>query len=75
MKCNIDARGKAFRLVIGLALLAVAAIVAGCVLAGVLPRSLGNPVSVATAVVGLFGIFESRKGWCALRAMGFKTPL
>jgi len=24
---------------------------------------------------GLFQIFEARKGWCALRAMGIKTPV
>jgi len=30
-------------------------------------------VSVAVFVSGLFGLFEARAGWCALRAMGFKT--
>jgi len=24
---------------------------------------------------GAFAIFEARAGWCALRAMGIKTPL
>ena len=26
-------------------------------------------------LAGLFQLFESRKGWCAIRAMGFKTPI
>ena len=33
---------------------------------------------LAAGVLGLFGavgIFEGRKGWCAVRAMGFRTPV
>jgi hypothetical protein len=49
---------------------------AGLLLAGVLTGTLwliitGGVVSVS----GAFMIFEGAKGWCALRAMGVKTPL
>jgi hypothetical protein len=29
----------------------------------------------AAMLGGAFAIFEARAGWCALRAMGIKTPL
>jgi hypothetical protein len=31
-------------------------------------------VSIATTVGGAFAVFESRAGWCIVRAVGFKTP-
>ena len=74
MTCNIDARGKRVRLVIGVATFAV-----GCVLllAWAIPAAsaVAWVVSAATIAGGAFAIFEARKGWCALRAMGFKTPI
>lgn len=41
-------------------------------------RSLFIPFAITGAflvLAGVFQIFESRKGWCALRAMGIKTRL
>ena len=74
LHCNIDSRGRAARLVYGLALL-----VAGAVMALTWARTADSAWPwVATAAViagGAFAIFEARAGWCALRAMGFKTPL
>jgi len=32
-------------------------------------------VAIALLVGGGFTIFEARAGWCAMRAMGFKTKL
>ncbi len=29
--------------------------------------------SVAFGVVGLFALFEAGNGWCAMRALGFRT--
>ncbi|MCA9296588.1 MAG: hypothetical protein KC983_08720 [Phycisphaerales bacterium] len=75
MQCNIDARGKAVRLVFGVVLICIAAglaIAAGMnVLTGLWPW-------IAAGVIGAFGsfgIFEARAGWCAVRALGFQTPL
>ena len=30
--------------------------------------------AITCAALGAFAIFESRAGWCALRALGIKTP-
>ena len=74
MQCNIDARGKRVRLIngivtaaVGFALLRVWALPTGSTLAWV--------VAAAAIAGGAFMIFEARAGWCALRAMGFKTPI
>ncbi len=75
MQCNIDAKGKAVRLImgsmgalIGLALLLIyfTALAEGrwTMIAGII-----------AIVIGGFGIFEGAAGWCAVRAMGMKTRL
>jgi uncharacterized membrane protein HdeD (DUF308 family) len=74
LQCNIDAKGKVVRLIYGVVFL-----IAGVIL--LLTWALGSGsvlawiVSVALVIGGAFAIFESRAGWCAVRAMGFKTPL
>ncbi len=74
MRCNIDAKGKVVRLIYGIALL-----FAGIAL--IFFWSYGSAsivrwiVSIAVMLFGAFGVFESRKGWCIIRAMGFKTPI
>lgn len=75
MQCNIDARGKAVRLVFGLVGLLASAFVAALAIAGVTPLEIGLIVALLLAMGGAFGVFEGWKGWCALRAMGFRTPL
>jgi hypothetical protein len=71
---NIDARGKLIRLIYGAVL-----VVVGFVLLLAWAPNRGGAVawivSIGLIVVGGFAIFESRAGWCALRAMGFKTPV
>ena len=32
-------------------------------------------ISIGCLMAGAFGVFESLKGWCVMRAIGFKTPL
>ena len=72
--CNIDARGKRLRLLIGLASVAVG--VALLLLWALPARSLaGLIVSAACLLAGGFAIYEARAGWCALRAMGVRTPV
>jgi membrane protein YdbS with pleckstrin-like domain len=74
LQCNIDSRGRAARLVYGVVL-----VVAGAVMALTWARHNDSPWPwVATAAViaaGAFAVFEARAGWCAVRAMGFKTPI
>ena len=72
--CNIDARGKLVRLWYGIALIVVGALL---LFTWAMPRGtvLAWVVTVACVLGGAFAIFESRKGWCVLRAMGMKTPI
>jgi hypothetical protein len=73
MACNIDQRGRTARLVTGVI---VDLCGAGLIAAGVLN---GNPLVLAAgilaSVTGSFMIFEGLRGWCLLRALGFKTRL
>ena len=74
LQCNIDAKGKAIRLVYG-----VVFVVVGIVLIFLWARPTGGwlpwTVSLLVLIGGAFAIFESRAGWCVVRAMGFKTPI
>ena len=76
LTCNIDARGKAVRLRIGIVLTLVGIMGAlGIALFG-LPGGTGAwLVVVALLTSGGFSIFEARAGWCAVRALGFRTPV
>ena len=72
--CNIDSKGKAVRLVSGLVvtLVAVLLILFWAVRVG---GWVAWTASVLLVLFGAFQIFEARKGWCVVRAMGFKTPI
>ena len=37
--------------------------------------SSGLPAAKFWLAGGAFAVFEARAGWCAVRAMGFRTPL
>ena len=74
LQCNIDARGKAARLVWGLV-----CIVAGAAAAVLWALPTGSAwawvVSALAVLGGAFAVFEARAGWCVVRAMGFRTPI
>lgn len=74
MQCNIDAKGKAVRLIYGLLMIALGAVLSALILMEVLPGGWVWAGVVALVLAGAFGIYEARAGWCAVRAMGFKTP-
>lgn len=74
MQCNIDAKGKSIRLLLGLAHLLVAVVLAGLLLAGVLTPTWWWFVVTGLGLGGSFMVFEARSSWCVVRAMGFKTP-
>lgn len=74
LQCNIGSKGRAARLIYGVVVLlggiasaAFWAMPSGSLLAWV--------VTVSLVVAGAFAIFEARAGWCAVRAMGFRTPI
>ena len=72
LTCNIDRKGRRLRAVNGFILLALAIFLA-------IFWANGNGlipwlIVVFCLLMGLFCIFEGLVGWCALRAMGIKTP-
>ena len=75
LSCNIDRRGRAVRAFLG------AALVAGGVIAFVAAaRSESGGaalwfIGAGTTLGGVFCLFEAVNGWCALRAVGMRTPL
>lgn len=73
MQCNIDAKGKAIRLIYG-AVLLIIGVIAIFVWAWPTGTGLSWTISLAMVLSGGFAIFEARAGWCAVRAMGFRTP-
>jgi hypothetical protein len=75
MKCNIDARGKRWRLISGVGCSAAGPVLG--TLAFALDRGFWGLLIGGAGLLagGLFQVFEARKGWCAVRAMGFKTPV
>lgn len=75
MQCNIDARGKAIRLVVGMLHVLGAAVLAVLLISGVLTAAWWWIVAIGLAGGGAFMVFEGWSGWCVVRAMGFKTPI
>jgi hypothetical protein len=60
---NIDWRGRLVRGLGGLALLGGA----------VFCRANWPWLALGLAMVGVFGLFQALRGWCLMRACGFKT--
>ena len=73
-ECNIDAKGKLFRLTVGIF----------SVFSGIVIISLFNlNIFISEGILimglfsirgGLFAIWEAREGWCLVRAIGIRTP-
>lgn len=74
MQCNIDNRGRTARIVSGVLTAAVGAgLLAAWALQTTPPWTIW--AGLAALAGGAFMIFEGLKGWCVMRAMGFKTPI
>ncbi len=76
MHCNIDARGKAARLILGIAMILIGVVLLTLRHFGPLdaqPADWPLFAGIASVLFGAFGVFEGWAGWCAVRAMGFKT--
>ena len=74
LTCNIDAKGKAVRLIYGIILLLFAAALTIWWAWGT-QSPLRWGVVGACMIGGAFAIFEARAGWCVVRAMGIKTRM
>lgn len=73
LTCNIDQRGRKARLLTG-----IVVDITGMTLlvTGILMDDKTMIVGgVLLSLAGSFMIFEGAAGWCALRAMGFKTKM
>jgi hypothetical protein len=74
-ECNIEARGKAHRMKLGILLVIISIILAALTFFDILPSTLGWVLVGGCFAGGVFIIWESRMGWCVIRAMGFKTRI
>ncbi len=73
MQCNIDRRGRAARILTGAA---VEAAGLGLLTWWYFQGPAWTPwVGMGCVVGGNFAMIEGALGWCAIRAMGFRTPL
>ena len=75
MECNIDAKGKAIRLIGGLFTLLLGMTIGIFYGMGILIYSEWLTISICLIIGGCFAIFEGKAGWCAIRAIGIKTPI
>lgn len=73
LACNIDPRGRRARLIGG----AIVVLCGGAlIITGLIAKSKALLVlGIFLDVAGSFMIFEGARGWCALRALGIKTPM
>ncbi|HJM54720.1 MAG TPA: hypothetical protein QGI72_00580 [Poseidonia sp.] len=74
-ECNIGAKGKAVRLIGGLASLITGLVVAGLLATETLALGIGWMSVACLTLGGAFAIYEARAGWCIVRAIGIRTPL
>ena len=73
MQCNIDARGKAVRFVVGAVFEAAGILMLALAFAGVVQSRIAIGAAIAAMFAGLFMVWQGYTGWCAIRAMGFRT--
>ena len=75
MECNIDQKGRLARLYTGIIAIVFGIAIALLTYLSIIPASLGWLAAGSSLFGGAFAIFEARKGWCVVRAIGIKTPL
>jgi hypothetical protein len=73
MQCNIDAKGKAVRLRVGVIVALIGVILLVVYLLGVEDAKWVIGAAIAAIGCGAFAIYEGWAGWCVMRALGFKT--
>ncbi|MBU04105.1 MAG: hypothetical protein CMA58_03895 [Euryarchaeota archaeon] len=72
--CNIDSKGKLFRLIIGLLSVSGGIVLVSLFNYDVLISYTALTIGLMSIMGGLFAIWEAREGWCVVRAIGIKTP-
>tara|TARA_B100001250_G_scaffold185080_1_gene159190 strand:- start:801 stop:1034 length:234 start_codon:yes stop_codon:yes gene_type:complete len=74
-ECNIDARGQAARLRLGIIAVIGGGLLGATTFVGIIPPTIGYVMTTGSIAGGLFAMWEARMGWCVVRAMGFKTKI
>ena len=75
MTCNIDAKGKLFRLVTGIISCSFGIILFILISTNVITSSVYLLPALGSVIGGLFAVWEARAGWCIARSLGIKTPI
>lgn len=75
LECNIGARGKFVRLVLGFFGLIGSIPFIFMTSYGVIDNNLGMLIIAGLIGGGSLGIFEGWSGWCVARALGVKTSI
>lgn len=73
LACNIDRHGRIARIITGAVMDLCGAVL--IVIAVANRSSALLAAGILASVTGSFMIFEGVRGWCVLRALGFKTRL
>ena len=71
MTCNIDRTGRRIRAITGVGLIVVAIVWFAFMTSA---HWAVHALQALLALGGAFAVFEGLVGWCAIRAMGVKTP-
>ncbi len=74
MQCNIDQKGRVARIITGALTDAAGAGLVAAWFLEILPQ-WALFAGIGAMIGGTFSLFEGLKGWCIVRAMGFKTPM
>ena len=72
MECNIDQKGRLARLYTGIVAIVFGIILSLLTYLSVLPATIGWLAVAGSIFGGAFAIFEARKGWCIVRAVGIR---
>ncbi|NDG64826.1 MAG: hypothetical protein EBY29_15390 [Planctomycetes bacterium] len=75
INCNIDQRGRTLRIIMGAMIEAPGWVLLVFKFLGKIEGDWPWVVGAAAILGGMFMIIEGALGWCAVRAMGFKTPV
>ncbi len=75
VSCNINRQGRTLRIVAGAMLEGPGFVLLVLRFTGVLTGDWPWFVGAAAVVGGSFMIIEGALGWCAIRALGIKTPI
>ncbi len=73
--CNIDQRGMRFRSRMGTIVLGIGLFIGASFLLIDINQSFLWLLPAGLIAGGAFSIFESRIGWCAVRALGIRTKI